>query len=339
MDFDLRLLLHARTLAEEGSFARAARILHLTQPALSRSIQELERRTGMSLFDRRKGRVEPTDSGRLFLAHARDVLNQAESMQREVVQLRGSGSGRLVIGVGPYPAAMFMGAAVGAFLRKNPRASIRLVGGDWPALAAALRRRELDLIVAGRADQTDAGDLAIHPLTSRKAHFFVRPGHPLLGRNELSLEHILAHPFVAAARLPSGLAHHMLESLKDTRDAQGRTLPDVLCESIDVAREIVQATDHVLLATIAANRKPLEAGELAVLPYADPLIGADFAVIHLEGRSLPPIAAEFIDDVTAADRASAGAERALAERLLTTVSRRSSTRTRTDRETARAASA
>jgi len=71
MDFDLRLLRHARALAEEGSFARAARTLHLTQPALSRSIQELERRTGIRLFDRNKGRVDLTALGEVFLAHAR----------------------------------------------------------------------------------------------------------------------------------------------------------------------------------------------------------------------------------------------------------------------------
>ncbi len=93
MDFDLRQLRHARALAEEGSFARAARTLHLTQPALSRSIQELERRTGIKLFDRNQGRVEPTDLGRVFLAHARGLLGHAEALDREVATMRGTGTG------------------------------------------------------------------------------------------------------------------------------------------------------------------------------------------------------------------------------------------------------
>jgi len=297
MDFDLRLLMHARTLAEEGSFARAAQILHLTQPALSRSIQELERRTGMALFERGKGRVEPTDAGRLFLSHARELLNRAESLQKEVAQLRGSGTGRLVVGAGPYPMAMFMGTSIGAFLRRNPRVGVRLVGGDWTTLVAALRRRDLDLVVAGRADPSDSADLAIHPLTHRQAHFFVRPGHPLLAHKELSLKIVLAHPIVSAARLPARLARYLLASLQDVHGAQGRMMPDVLCESVELARQIARATDHVLLATIAANEKSLESGELALLPLTDPLIGADFAVIHLEGKSLPPVAKGFIDDV------------------------------------------
>ena len=84
MDFDLRLLRHARALGEERNFARAARTLRLTQPALSRSIQDLERRTGIKLFDRNKGRVEPTDLGRIFLAHARELMGRAEALDREV---------------------------------------------------------------------------------------------------------------------------------------------------------------------------------------------------------------------------------------------------------------
>ena len=64
MDFDLRSLGHAQALAEHASFARAAKVLHITQPALSRSIQELERRVGVRLFDRARRGVEPTEAGR-----------------------------------------------------------------------------------------------------------------------------------------------------------------------------------------------------------------------------------------------------------------------------------
>ncbi len=103
MDFDLRLLRHARALAEEGSYARAARSLHLTQPALTRSIQELERRTGLKLFDRDSKRVGPTDLGRLFLAHARELLGRAEALDREVATMRGAGTGSLVVGSGTMP--------------------------------------------------------------------------------------------------------------------------------------------------------------------------------------------------------------------------------------------
>src|SRR5512139_3428735 len=177
MDFDLRQLRHARALAEQGSFARASRTLHLTQPALSRSIQELERRTGIKLFDRAQGRVEPTDLGRVFLAQARDLLGHAEALDREVATLRGTGTGRLVVGSGTFPTAIFMADALAAFLGRNPGVAVRVVNENWVGLVAGLRRREFDLVVAAPPAPDEATDLETINLSQRQGRFLVRPGH------------------------------------------------------------------------------------------------------------------------------------------------------------------
>jgi DNA-binding transcriptional LysR family regulator len=313
MDFDLRLLRHARALAEEGSFARASRTLHLTQPALSRSIQELERRTGIKLFDRAQGRVEPTDLGRVFLAQARDLLGQAEALDRSVAMLRGSGTGRLAVGSGTIPTAMFMAGALGAFLQRNPNVGVRLVSDNWVALVAALRRRELDFIVASHPPAEEAGDLVAKPLALREACFLVRPGHPLLGRRDLAFADVAAFPVVSTGRFPAEITAIVVDSRKG-EDA-GRPFPDVACESHEMMRAIVRATDHVLLSGLAANVTALEAGELVALPFSDPRISAKFAVLRLQARTLPPIAEELIADVVAADRAATETERRLKDAL------------------------
>ena len=322
MDFDLRLLRHARALAEEGSFARAARVLHLTQPALSRSIQELERRTGIKLFDRNKGRVEPTDLGRVFLAHARELLGRAEALDREVATMRGAGTGSLVIGSGTFPTSMFMAGAVSAFLRRNPGVGIRLVNDNWVALVAALRRRELDFIVAAPPAAGEATDLATRALSPRQGCFLVRPDHPLRSRRELALADIAAYPIVCTARLTPAITECLLEA-RQGRDA-GRPLPDVACDSLEMMAQIAGATDHVLLSTLSASANAIAAGELAALPFVDPRIAVTFAILRLAARTLPPIADEFIRDVIAADRAALVAERELAARLRVASSARAS---------------
>jgi DNA-binding transcriptional LysR family regulator len=321
MDFDLRMLLHARALAEEGSFARASRTLHLTQPGLSRSIQELERRTGIKLFDRNKGRVEPTDLGRLFLADARELLGQAEALDREVAAMRGSGTGSLVIGSGTFPTAMFMSEAVSGFLGKNPNVGIRLVNDNWVALVAALRRRELDFIVAAPPAVEESTGLATRLLSDAQGYFLVRPGHPLRSRRELSLNDIVAYPIICTGRLTTPLAAILLAARKGADG--GRSVPDVACESHEMMRDIVGATDHVLLSSLAANAKAIDRGELVPLPVVDPRISVTFAIIRLEARTLPPIADEFIGAVIAADLAAFGVARKLAGRLLHSPSTRS----------------
>jgi DNA-binding transcriptional LysR family regulator len=124
MDFDLRLLRHARALAELGSFARAAQTQHLSQPALSRSIQALEQRVGAKLFERTRHGATLTDVGRLFMEQAWDLLSRADDMSREVALFRGIDTAAVVIGCGPY-LAQAVAEAVGRTSRERPGARAR----------------------------------------------------------------------------------------------------------------------------------------------------------------------------------------------------------------------
>lgn len=310
MDFDLRLLRHARALAEEGSFARAARSQHLTQPALTRSIQELERRTGIKLFDRNRGRVAPTDLGRVFLAHARELLGHAEALDREVATLRGAGSGSLVVGSGTFPTAIFVAEGVAAFLRENPDVAVRVVNENWVALVAALRRRELDLVVSAAPPPAEAADLVVQPLSFRQGRFLVRPGHPLLAKPDSTLADIVAWPLICTGRLPAVLTDHLLRARSGARTRQ--PLPDVACDSSEMMRHIARTTDHVLLSVLSANADALAAGQLVALPFVDPAIGSTFAILRLQARTLPPIAEALARAIAVADRAAARIGRELA---------------------------
>lgn len=314
MDFDLRLLRHARALAEEGSFARAARTLHLTQPALSRSIKELERRTGIKLFDRGPERVEPTDLGRAFIAQARELLGRAEAMDREVASMRGSGTGSLVVGSGTFPTALFMPAAVASFLRANPRVGLRFVNDNWFTLLAALRRRELDLFIAAPPAPEDAAGLLVQKLSPHQGYFLVRAGHPLLARRTVEYADVAACPILCSGRLPAAVTEG-LRAARAPGDAR-RPVPDVACESHEMMRVVAKATDHVLLSGLAANARAIGDGELKVLPLVDPRLSVTFAVIRLQARTLPPIAEDLVSEVIAADRDAAALEQALASRLV-----------------------
>ena len=313
MDFDLRLLRHARALAEEGSYARAARSLHLTQPALTRSIQELERRTGLKLFDRDSKRVGPTDLGRLFLAHARELLGRAEALDREVATMRGAGTGSLVVGSGTLPTVIFMADALASFLGKHPDVAVRLVNDNWATLVAALRRRELDFVVAAPPPSEEMAGLAVEPLARRQGYFFARPGHALAGRRNLSLAEVAAFPILCSSRLPPLIVGRLLDA-RGPRGA-GRSIPDVASESHEMMQRIAGATDHVLLSALSGNRDALAQGRLVVLPLADPTLRTSFAVLRLESRTLPPIADQLVAEIVAADRAAVALDRELAARF------------------------
>jgi DNA-binding transcriptional LysR family regulator len=314
MDFDLRFLRHARALAEEGSFARASRALHITQPALSRSIQELERRTGIAIFERGKGRVVPTELGRLFLERSRDLLDRAEALDREVELLRGTGTGRLHIGAGTLPTAMFMGDAVGMFLRGNPGVAIRVANDNWASLVASLLRRELDLAVVGTLPRDDAGGLDLTPLSTWQGLFIVRRGHPLLGNGALALDDVAACPIASTLRLGPAVTEPLLAARG--RSDSARPMPDFGCESMPMLKAVVATTDHVLFATLGVVAPELERGELAVLPVVEPQLASTFAIARVADRSLPAIADDIARAIVAADRRAHADELALHDRWL-----------------------
>jgi DNA-binding transcriptional LysR family regulator len=148
MAVELQQLRQVIALAEHGSFVRAAAALHISQPALSRSIQNLERRFGSELFVRSSGGVVPTDRGRLYIERARDVLRMADELDRDAVTRGSLGAGRVAVGGGPYPAESLLGPAAVRFVEQYPKVSVHLHARDWDELLRELRSRELDFFVA-----------------------------------------------------------------------------------------------------------------------------------------------------------------------------------------------
>ena len=113
---ELRLLHQALILARHRNFARAAEALHLTQPALSRSIASLESALGERLFDRTRQGVEPTSFGRMLLARAQPLVDDANELERDFFLMRGLEIGELRVGAGAYAAELSVGQAAGRLM-------------------------------------------------------------------------------------------------------------------------------------------------------------------------------------------------------------------------------
>ena len=106
---DLRRLRHFSALVQHGNFHRAADALHLTQPALTRSIQALEAHVGAPLLTRHRTGVEPTELGRLLLRHAGALEGQVRDLDRELRVAKGLVLGELRVGGGPWGGSVLVG--------------------------------------------------------------------------------------------------------------------------------------------------------------------------------------------------------------------------------------
>src|SRR5512139_343573 len=134
-------------LAKHRNFARAAEALHVTQPALSRSIAGLEAALGEKLFNRTRQGVEPTAFGELLLSRGRALLDGATELEREFTLMRGLDIGEVRVGAGAYPAELSVGRAVGQLMNRHPTLRVDLTTTDLRAIVDGVLTRRLDLAV------------------------------------------------------------------------------------------------------------------------------------------------------------------------------------------------
>lgn len=310
--FDMRRLRHALALAEHRNFARAADSLHITQPALSRSIQSLEDGLGVRLFDRSPRDVAPTAFGELLLRHAHGIELSARDLDRELQLAKGLEIGTLNVGAGPWGAASMVGVTIGKLSRLYPRLRTRVLISPWMELPARIRSREVDLMVADVSEVQGQDDLEITPLLAHPAFVVCRPGHPLTAGDGISAADIFRFP-LAGPHLPQHAVDKMLQqtpaAVRDHVNAHG--LLTVTCDSSSVLKAILANSDAISIMSVFMVIKELQDGDLTMIRELDFGVQGQFGVTRLRGRSLSSPAAAFLKLLTEHDRDIAAIEQAL----------------------------
>lgn len=261
---DLRDCERLIALVEHGSFAAAARALELSQPALTRAIQALERRLGASVFVRSPAGVQPTDVGLLLLERARDLLTRAGEIDAAIGKAGGMRGVELNLAFGPYPAAMLLEAALVRFCAAAPDVGVRVFIGDWADVLQRVRSGQADLAVLELSLATDDPLLETQPLREHAAHWLVRRGHPLDRGRDATLAEIIDHRIVAASRMPP----RVLEPLLRARRADGagtRQIPSLVHPDLMMNVRLAKELGLVTALPLRMVRDELAAGTLVAI--------------------------------------------------------------------------
>jgi DNA-binding transcriptional LysR family regulator len=296
MKIDLRQLRHVLALDQFRNFARAAEAVGLTQPALSRSIQVLEKSIGAKLFDRDRTRVEPTLIGERLIVRAQPLLSQARDIEHDLRQLLGLEVGLLRIGAGPYPADMSVGTAVGRLVRRHPGLSVDLSVDDWPALVQRVVSGELDLAIAEISLAVHDERLHVEPLQERQGIFYCRPDHPLASGPAPTLHQVRSYPLVGTS-IPTRLAQLTGAKKSEIPSSlpQGVATPEIRVETVRLACRIVMESDAIGIAILSQIKDEMALGRLVALPLQLPWVKTNYGIIRLANRTPAPVAMVFMD--------------------------------------------
>ena len=177
---NLRDIYYFQTLAETRHMGRAAELLFITQPALSKAIQRLEESIGASLFTRTTRRIELTELGTLLLERSFELRHLMEETTREVQGFATGYSGNIRLGCAPTMVKFYLPGIISRLLKDSPDVTIQLETGISGPLIEALKDRQLDFVLTHVTKQM-AG-FEVTPLVRDEMVVVARPDHPLFDR-------------------------------------------------------------------------------------------------------------------------------------------------------------
>jgi DNA-binding transcriptional LysR family regulator len=302
MALDIRQLQHVVAIGRFRNFGRAAESLGISQPALSKSLNVIERGLEVRLFVRSRTGVTPTAFGELLMARAGPLFQGLDEAQSDIRRLRGLEAGSLAIGAGPFAFELSVAMAVAAMARNHPRLLLRLVQGYWDSLTQEVLAGSLDIAVAEVTDAEQEPRLSVERLGERRGVFYCRAGHPLLDRPSPSFKEIAAFP-LAMNPLPGRIAHYFERAGAAGRidPMTGHFHPAITVASVPLRKRLVEETDAVSWAPTSLIDIELRAGTLVALPIDPSWARLNYGIIRRADRPATPAEVAFIAELRSAE--------------------------------------
>jgi LysR family transcriptional regulator, low CO2-responsive transcriptional regulator len=272
--------------AKHLSFVRAAESLHLTPPAITMQIKELEGHVGLPLFDRSGKKISLTTGGEYMLVFARKILATIKDAEDAAARLQRAETGVLTIGM-VSTAKYFMMKMLAEFRSKHLGVEIQLATGNREQLVKMLQANEVDIAIMGRPPkelQTRAEPFAAHP------HVFVAAvNHPLVERGHLRVEDLRGYDFIVREQ-GSGTRAAMEKFFEDARVEA--TLKMNL-QSNETLKQAVMAGLGLGFVSLHTIGNELEQKQIAVLDVEGAPVVRAWNVVHTQSKMLSPAAEAF----------------------------------------------
>lgn len=274
MDFkQLRAIV---TVAESGSVTRAAQLLHVVQPAISRQITSLERELGVKLFVRTPEGMHPTQEGLTLVARARRILGEIERARAEIRPNREQVSGIVTVGILGSVESLLAGDLVSAVTAKHPDIELRLATAYSGNLQQWLDHGDLDMSLLYNLTTTQS--VRVLPLLKDKLWAVASPDAGLTADKPVDLATVFRHPFVMPVAGEHGL-RLLIDEARLTCDVEPQI--SAQANTMSLQTKLVRAGHGWTILPAPGIAEDVEAGRLSAAPLCSP------EVIRSVGLALP----------------------------------------------------
>ncbi|MDJ1029706.1 LysR substrate-binding domain-containing protein [Klebsiella quasipneumoniae] len=270
--------------AQQGTLGRAAETLNLSQPALSKTLNELEQLTGTRLFERGRLGAQLTLVGEQFLTHAVKVLDALNSAGQALNRKEDLNNDIVRIGALPTAALGILPTVIGQFHKQQKDITLQVATMNNTMLLAGLKSGEIDIGIGRMSDPELMSGLHYELLFLESLKLVVRPGHPLL-QETVTLSRVMEWPVVVSPKgtVPRQNAEALLQS-------QGCKMPAGCIETLSasLSRQLTVDFDYVWFVPSGAVKDDLRRGVLTALPIATQGAGEPIGILTRVDATLTP---------------------------------------------------
>jgi DNA-binding transcriptional LysR family regulator len=271
--------------------SKAAALLNTTQPAISRSIAELERTIGVRLLDRNSQGVELTEYGRVLLDGGAAVFDDLRQAVKNIKFLTDPTAGEVRIGCNHFLAGSFVSAVIQRLSRQYPRIVFHLVTAQAEPLHRELIERNVDLLIAARWGSPFDERLEFEPLFDEQYAMVAGAQNPLARRRKIELAELVNEPWVLPPSR-SVIASLALETFRASGLDYPRTI--VVTESPQARFNLTATGAFLTMLSASALRFPTRRTEVKALPVQLPIVPVPNGIVTLKNRTLSSVARLFI---------------------------------------------
>ncbi len=286
MHVTLRQLKVFASVARHLSYTRAAEELHLSQPAVSMQIKQLEENMGLPLFEQLGRGIHLTEAGQEVYQCSRVIQQQLGDTDAALEQMKGMQRGRLNLAVAST-ANYFATRLIATFSRRVEHLTVSLDVTNREGLLHDLENNETDLVIMGKPPE-ELG-LVAEPFMDNPLVIIAAPDHSFIGRRSIPLVDLQGEPFVV--REPASGTRIAMERFFAERGVRLRTGMEM--RSNEAVQQAVQAGLGLGIVSIHTLELELDTGRLALLDVEGFPIMRQWYIVHRVGKRLSPVAQAF----------------------------------------------
>ncbi|WP_432261847.1 LysR family transcriptional regulator [Cupriavidus sp. TMH.W2] len=276
--------------AERGSFRMAADALHISQPALSRRIEKLEKTLGSRLLDRTTRRVETTNIGRQFLEEARaalDILDNAVFRLGDEATLQ---RGLVTVAAIPSAALHCLPHAIHVFASRHPGVRVRVIDESASTVLASVMSGESDFGLNFMGAQEP--NIEFHAIRAERYQLAMRRDHEWSARNHVAWEALAGQRMVSVSRQSGNRA------LIENAIAHLERRPTIHYEANHVVGVLALVEAGLGMAVLPGMAVPRDHPRLCAIPLVEPDVDRVLALIRRRDRPLQPAAQALYETIT-----------------------------------------